>query len=472
MSFTLYPHVNLKTQDAVLVIYISFVSSIFMFCVMYYSLFVAVVIGVLIVIILLLLKTPRYSLYTIIFLSPYYFMSHSLLSSGVIGITTRYNPIDFLSVILITGIFINILYDPPSSLNITTLDSLFILWLLISIGGFFHGYIRGYEAVFRSSRGPLLFVLYFAVVREINTFNRLKELSTVLLLSSVVMGFVGIFGAIGILTPFFPNLPVGIVAEIFTRPNFFVDPALSIANIVFLISLLLLYEFNYTGYKFLLFLGLILNIAIIMLSVTRGFWAGMFVSILTMGIILYRKQYCSIRRLLFSLIFIIILFIIIQMSFSFITDVNLLLASIERFVSALLRDDPQSISLRFDEFIAYYESFLKSPIYGNGYGSPIVFDYTSNLGFSHNQYVWILETTGIIGFFSYCLLIINGTREIYDITVNPKDSGLQCCYQVFCVSIVIGFVVTSLSSPEFTNPTTVPLLVTIFGSNRALSCRQ
>jgi O-antigen ligase len=441
-------------------------ASIYFISVTTLSLLSAFYIGVMVIVSSVLIVWPAVSLYAILILCPYYFISHSLLSSGIFGITTKFNPIDYFTVISLLGIIYHYLFRSSRSITLNNVDIAVVLWLLISMASFLHGYGRGYEAVFRSSRGPLLYVLYFVAMHGICSINRLKQLSVVILFSSVMMGFVGIMGSFGVLTPFFPTLSVGIVADLFARPNFFVDPALSIAFIVFISSVYLFYGKTSLWVFFLMVLGFILNVTVLMLSVTRGFWIGLGFSILSMFFISSLKKYLkSIIAVYYALA--VILVVLLVQAFGYMwADVNLLEASLDRFVSAVSSGSTQSVSWRLEEFNAYYSSFKDSPIWGQGFGSPVVFDEASNVGFAHNQYIWILETSGVIGMIAFCGLLYIFVTEIFKCNLNDDKVDFHKCYQVLSVSVLFGYAITSVSSPEFTNPTIVPFLATIIGMNK------
>lgn len=422
------------------------------------------------VVIVLLLWRPRVALYMVLILSPYYFIINSLLTSGRLGIETHFSPVDLLTVLALTGVLVRKLLRNKVGVRVLPLDVMSAGWLFVSAISLIHGIAMGYEAALRSSRGPLLFLLYFVSATELNSDDRRKELTKVILVGAIASGLVGLAGAMQYLTPLLPNLSVGTVGDVFVRPNFFVDPALTIPNTLFMILYSTFIERQSRGTRLGLGVGLGLNVAVLMLSVTRGFWLGMIVAFLV-TVFVARKHIAFLRvlRIVVAFAFAVI---IIQVVVQSLSRVSLLDELFARFQFALSGGDYRGVTYRIAEVVAYFNSFSESPILGKGFGSPVLFDPSATLGFAHNQYVWVLETTGLIGFFLLgrflCLGLGNGLRR----STCYNGTSLERFFGVLLVGTLIGFAVVSITSPQFTSPTTVPLLVTLVGVCRAVSVQS
>lgn len=418
-----------------------------------------------------LLKKPRLALYSLLLLSPFYFILNSMLTSGQIaGIATNISVLDFLTIAAVAGVCWKYLTSSrdyrgrPSAMDIGC-----ALWLLVAFLALVHGVSQGYEAAFRSARGPLMFVLYFVAAYEMKTEGRLRELSWVLLINSLTIGAMGLLGTAGYLTPFFPGLTVGLVGDslTLTRPNFFVEPALTIPNIVFLLLSLKFRDVKMRGGRIftgLAVIGLIANIMLLLLSSTRGFWLGMIAAGFVAIFLLIRyfkimKVNQTLRIVAYAIVAVIIGEILLRSLFH-VSLSEIIMARVGLTESG---NDP-STSFRMNELQVYYNSFIESPLIGNGFGSslPISVNFSS-LGFAHNEYIWILQTTGIFGalFFSIFIIsgIISGLRQLGQLeTINPRSLMI-----FLLVAVLAGYIVVSFTSAELTNPTTVPLIAILLG---------
>lgn len=414
---------------------------------------------------ILFLKRPRYALYAILILSPFYFIINNLLTSGALGITTHFSPVDLLMVLGLIGALRKKILRKNNLKEIVSLDIICAGWLLISIFSLLRGVLNGYEAALRSSRGPLLFALYFLSSWELDSGNRLRELANIIFIEAFLSGLIGLVGAMGYLTFLFPALAVGNIGGIFTRPNYFAEPSITIPNILFIIQYLAFMMPRSRGIRLILIIVLGVNIAVLSLSLTRGFWLGMVVAFFAIIFLINKKK--SFRRLVKIACLFILGVIVTQIAIQSLSGISLSGELLARFQEAFSGKDPNVI-YRLEELRAYYKSFSESPIIGKGFGSPAFSSPDANVGFCHNQYLWILETTGIIGFFLLIGFLIFAVQKGLLCFVRYNWFCYEKIYGILISGTVLGFAVTSFTSPEFTNPTIVPILATLVGLCRTI----
>jgi len=320
----------------------------------------------------------------------------------------------------------------------------------------------GYEAAARSARGPLLIILYFVASRELNSSQRLRELRGLLIISSILLGVVGIAGSTGLLMPMFPELAVGLLQPGITRDNFYAEPALAIAYIVFLLlTLILKPDGDRISTRLLTYTGLLLDTAMLMLSVTRGFWIGMAVAItIAVGLLIFYKQ-ISARGMVATVFTFVTAVAIVEFACRIYGGFSVLDVFGDRATAAALGADA-NVDTRIREFVAYGNSFMGSPLLGNGYGAPALSVSTdTSAGFAHDEYILMLQATGLLGFLVFGAFLISVLRAVGRRLWNPSVSRLSLCFDISIVATLLGFAVVSISSGEFTNPSTAPLVATL-----------
>jgi hypothetical protein len=406
---------------------------------------------------------PRIGLYAILLLSPYYFIWNNLLTSGQLGFVTRFSPIDLISVITLCAVLSRKLIKRNIEERFSATYILCSCWVLFSLFSLGIGIAEGYEAAFRAARGPLLFCLYFAAIAEIRSECRLRELRSVFLLNSCAIGLVGVIGAAGYLNTLFPNLAVGTIGVSFTRSNFFVEPALTIPNTVFLILMLRKAMPRPQGTFGLIIMSLFLNIATLMLSLTRGFMLGMSIALILTIIFLYKKMPHRFSGLFITISGTITIILIIEILFKKIQGVSLLDALIIRVQDAISSNDPQSIIYRIGEASAYFRSFLSSPIIGNGFGAPVLFSTDATIGFAHNEYLLVLQTTGLVGAGLLWTFLFLTVASLFRKISRSAKIGFLESYSILTLITIVSYAAVSMTSPEITNPTTTPLLAVLIG---------
>lgn len=418
---------------------------------------------------------PRLALYVLLLLSPFYFILHDLLTSGQqAGLATHVSILDYMVIIAVAGTIWQLLKgNRYAAYKIAGTDIMALLWLAFVIVGLMYGLSQGFEAAFRSARGPLMYVLYFVAAFELTSDKRLREFGWVMLVNSYAIGVIGLLAVAGYLTPYFPELTVGLVGDslTLTRPNFFVEPALTIPNIIFL-----LLHFRFRGIRVrrnillnvMMAVALILNVMVLALSVTRGFWLGMIAALIAAVLILSRYfNFLRFRQLLKILVFSAFMAVVVSFVLERFFGVSITSVVFSRLDSISSGLDPTS-DFRVNEFQVYLRSFLESPLIGHGFGSSlgITIEFAS-LGFSHNQYIWILQATGLFGGVFFALFLLLATLSALKTLAADKADGLGEMMNVLFLSTLAGFAVVSFTSPELSNPTTVPLMVTLLGISRA-----
>lgn len=416
---------------------------------------------VVIVLMITFMLRPRFALYGIIILSPFFYVLSNYYSTAQLGLSSLgFSLIDMLTFAAVAGVAFKILATKEFP-DLTAVDYICLGWIVMSVIGLGYGLLSGYGAAFRSARGPLMFILYFVAVHEINSQRRLHELKNLLLFTSPIIGIAGILGSAGYLTAYFPKLTVGLVGGLLTRPNFFAEPALAIPNIIFLIIVFkYLRPRSLTG-KTVLLLGLVLNCALLMFSVTRGFWLGLITAFVTLLILLYKERKIRLSGILSVVFLIIAAIFIIQWAASGLLHVNLINASFDRVVMLVSGGDPNSAGYRINEFMAYLGMFIKSPAFGMGFGSPVLVGFQMTDGFAHDEYIWVLETVGIMGFFLVGSFFILLCRHTFKGIQARIQVGIMQVFEFTFLATLIGFAVVSFTSPEMTNPATVPILAVL-----------
>jgi O-antigen ligase len=261
------------------------------------------------------------------------------------------------------------------------------------------------------------------------------------------------------------------VGGVFIRPNFFGDPALMIPSIILVLTLLAVGRWS-SWQRFWLVALATLDLAVLMISVTRGFWLGMFTALIVFIAVLVWKKTLTKRAFASGLLGSLGAITLVELVVLLWRRTSLVGALVER-VQALLTGDPLGVDVRLAESGAYLESFLRAPAFGNGFGAPVHFSVTSETtGFAHNQYLFVLQTTGLVGFCLLAALLVLVIWLAIGTVWRARELSEAHVAPVFICATFIGFGVTSLISPEFTNVTTAPLLAISMALLRAEGVRS
>jgi O-antigen ligase len=412
-------------------------------------------------------RRPWLALYGMLLVSPFYFMWNSLLTSGQLGFMTKISPVDVLAGLSLVYAVLA-LSQTRARPKPNVIDLACLLWVVLSFLALSRGVFEGYEAALRSSRGPLLWALYFPAVLHIASDKRRRQVTwRVVLAAAALIGVVDLMASVGLLSRAFPSLPVGLVGG-FIRPNFFGDPVLMIPGIVLVLVLLAVGRWS-SRQRWSFRALAALDLAVLMISATRGFWLGMFVALIVLIALLAWKKRLTKRAFAVGVLGSVGAAALVEIVVFVWRRTSLVGALVER-VQTLVTGDPRSVNVRLAETAAYIESFIEAPVFGNGYGAPVHFGSVGEtVGFAHNQYAFVLQTTGLVGFCALgALLVLVVWRSIRVIRTARSLTEAHVSH-VVAAATFIGFGVTSFISPEFTNVTTVPLLAVTAALVRAES---
>ena len=218
---------------------------------------------------------------------------------------------------------------------------------------------------------------------------------------------------------------------------------------------------------FLLLLGL---------SFTRGLWLGFGISLLVL-LIGFKGLRAGVARVLAS--FLLFLGAILGGAFFFQRGSVIHLfhwISLRLFSSFTLRFD-LSLLDRFAEWKSLWALSWQRPFLGHGIGRGFTF-YSVNpwswveeggigwvtIRYSHNLYLYLLYTTGMVGLFLFMMLIFNVIKKA-QMMQNESEESFVKAYCAAIYSICLGFLVTSITCPIFmgkTNSVYMGLLIGIF----------
>lgn len=146
-----------------------------------------------------------------------------------------------------------------------------------------------------------------------------------------------------------------------------------------------------------------------------------------------------------------------------------------RFLSYFGFESQLSVMDRFAEWQGLWNQAWKKPLMGHGIGEAFTF-YSVNpwswmregglgrvtIRYSHNTYLYIFYTMGIVGLVLFALMIFSVLKETWKIWNKSKDSFSRAyCSAVY--SILIGFLVTGITCPVFIGKTSSIYLGLLMG---------
>jgi len=265
---------------------------------------------------------------------------------------------------------------------------LFILWILfiaINIISllFSINITSGIAEVTRLGTILSFFILGFILIRENKDFSRLIK---VIILSSLIPSVIAFFQIIND-----TGLKDGINSRVFgtfAHPNmlaFYLCLSIVLTIFIFLNN-------NRKQLSSLLY-GLLMLFQFILLifTYTRGAWLVLFIFIVLIGIIHFRKFLIA--------------------SFAFLLVFYLILTPFQERINSLVNLDPYgSITWRFELWRDAYQDIKKEPVIGHGSGTSSLV-IAKNRGYMmgstapHNDYVRVALNTGFMGLASYLLLL-------------------------------------------------------------------
>lgn len=214
----------------------------------------------------------------------------------------------------------------------------------------------------------------------------------------------------------------------------------------------------------------------LVLSFTRSIWIGFAVSFL---ILFFRLK--SFRAKITKIVPSLLIVTIIAIGGGFFLKRETMIHLFEwlkiRFLSFFKIEAQLSILDRFAEWKALWNLSWEKPLLGHGIGRGFTF-YSVNpwswakeggiglvtIRYSHNVYLYLFYTMGIVGLFLFMMLIFNVIKKAKSLQSTSSDSFVKA-YSTAIYSICFGFLVTSIACPIFMgkiNSVYIGLLIGIF----------
>jgi putative inorganic carbon (HCO3(-)) transporter len=231
-------------------------------------------------------------------------------------------------------------------------------------------------------------VLFILVVDTLRSERDIKKMVKVLVLSSFVPLFVGLFQIYSHFTLYLSSLePFFRVKSTLTHPNAYAFYLVMIT----VLSVSLFLQERSEAKKIFLF-GLISFLVLsLVFTYTRGAWIGLVIAIFAMGVLKKRKLLIFAPLSLYGLV------LIFPLIF-------------QRFESLLNPDTfiYTSLAWRLRLWGASIPYFFSHPVFGNGLGTFQFIGYQIDDWFAaaHNDYLRMLVETGLVGFAGYIILVL------------------------------------------------------------------
>ncbi len=205
----------------------------------------------------------------------------------------------------------------------------------------------------------------------------------------------------------------------------------------------------------------------LVLSFTRSIWMGFAISFLIL-LFKFKSFRAKITKIISSLF--IVMIIVIGGGFFlrrgtmvyFFQWVKIRLLSFFKLEAQL------SVLNRFTEWKTLWNLIWRKPLFGYGVGRAFTFYKEGGVGlvttrYSHNIYLYLLYTMGIVGLFLFMMLVFNVIKKAKLLQSRSSDSFVKA-YCTAIYSILFGFLVTSIACPIFigkTNSVYIGLLIGI-----------
>lgn len=205
----------------------------------------------------------------------------------------------------------------------------------------------------------------------------------------------------------------------------------------------------------------------LVLSFTRSIWIGFAVSFL---ILLFKFK--SFRAKITKIISSVFIVTIIVIGGGFFLRREIMVYLFQwvkiRLLSFSNLEAQLSVLDRFAEWKALWKLIWAKPLFGYGVGHAFTFYEAGGVGlvttrYSHNIYLYLFYTMGIVGLFLFMMLVFNVIKKAKLLQSTSSDSFVKA-YCTAIYSICIGFLVTSITCPIFigkTNSVYIGLLIGI-----------
>ncbi len=314
----------------------------------------------------------------------------------------------------------------------STIMSLVIIYYTVFIIGVIRGYLLYGHTALGLGRNFGFYTLYFFVtIHFMAKYNNPNNVLNWI----IRLGFLAIIASV---FKYINLLEIG--AEQPHRAfSFFCASIIGIAFISLMVNRIINIKM-YNKYRiYYLLIGLLLLIGIV-ISAIRSVWLALFVTLIFSGIVLNKKRFIkyTFRFIPYLLLIgLIIPSLLFKQEFA-ITQENVT----SRFVGIIYPKEDHSSMVRLIAWSAYYDRFIKQPIFGEGVGNreeyymPIETRYESNwiAMEPHNQYLMIAVQRGAIGlipllvliFYVFTWLLKNKSKNaLIDLSyLNSVSSGL------------------------------------------------
>jgi len=202
----------------------------------------------------------------------------------------------------------------------------------------------------------------------------------------------------------------------------------------------------------------------LVLSFTRSIWMGFAVSFLIL-LFKFKSFRAKITKIISSLF--IVTIIVIGGGFFLKREIMVYLFQwVKIRLLSFFNLEAHSVLVRFAEWKALWKLSWKKPLFGYGVGRAFTFYKEGEVGlvttrYSHNIYLYLFYTMGIVGLFLFMMLVFNVIKKAKLIESTSSDSFVKA-YCTAIHSIFFGFLVTSITCPIFigkTNSVYIGLLI-------------
>ena len=368
-------------------------------------------------------------LYTTILPASYYDITF-------LPIYVSFNITHLLIIIALIYWFFDLFFHKNLTLRIDSLDTaMFVFIIIIAISAFI-GYKNGntrwvlvWEIILTS-----LYITYFLFVHGVNRVNAIRNFHLLLTFVAIVCSLEFIYQALVVNTALFNRVSTQQIH-------------LAQISLPFLTG-----YFFYTKVKTRKLLCIILMIPIIfmvIISMTRALWVATFFSILLM-IFFYNWKGKNLARKVFQLsFFIVIMSVIVILSVTSMSNIrghevgesmNTRVQSFEEL------EQDASLIIRAVEILQVLERTKTSPIWGMGLGDEVMRILRWGISNSvDNTFVWIYWKMGLIGLFTYSLVIVLFIKRCIFVLKRVNDER-QKLYVTTALSSFVGLLLISLTN--------------------------
>lgn len=357
---------------------------------------------------------------------------------------------------------------------------LFYIAVLISAFNAIMNYHLNFNVVFREFRGVSYYLIYFAVTNLIRDKRQIKFLINGLLAVGTVVGLAMVVQAIvGNSIQILPGrIESAMTWERLYSSTRILPPGQTAVYVAFVLGFCVLAYLGKSLAKSAYFMALVISGMGVLLTYNRSYWASI---ILTLSIFVLLTSKTTKRRVLAWSV--IILILVGVLSFAFLSlggrPREYFVSLSERFTSLFSGERViSSPSLRWRRVENEYalKQIVKHPLMGIGLANdyrPRIFQESLHnidwnpLGYIHNGYLWVLISTGIIGFvpfiWFYLLFVIRGLKQWKTV----EDDFLRSAVIAFSLS-GIGILLMVIVNPMFMQWFSIVIIALMIGLSESI----